>query len=467
MSEFLYKRGKSQTINLYVSPTGTGEGFTSSDPADLFDVLDNRLQNTGYDAIYIKCLPGTYDFSTRGVYYLPENTIIGIYGNDPSNPPIFTRAAGSGQNINWLFTSRKHSYLLLGYIIFDKWVDGSATADTDIPRVVALEWQSTLVLDRNIEIRGSKNNYSDGVSPFYLHNGSPTMHVYCTKSYYTVTFNALGSNSSDSTYTAHLIHNNSDGNVYLGTWEGSAFELKMHGLGDWFIPFYGRNFITPQDGNSITVKFDKIYRLADITNCLGKFFVVLINQGYNNDGTVNASAVGGVDYYVKSILFQVSLSSITINVALNSDVYLNADTSHIAKFCYMLSSTFSITFVDNGYKFHCSENNGTSFLDFRFSNGVIHASDIITVDSGISMTGIYSFLNSIATLYFSVIDGNSLTTYGVNSYQASHINIWTTTISNCTTGIKARENSHVTVYNATYSGNTNNESADVGSSIVT
>ena len=442
--------------SIYVSPTGTGDGLDINDPANLFDVLDNRISSVSNKATIIYCLPGTYDFGTRSYTYLSSSQHLNILAYDTNNPPVFTRASGSGVQSNPFFYLNNEAILTFSDIIFDKWVDGTFNNTTDIPYIVIATGRSGINLYGNIEIRASKSNAS--FSPFTLTNGKPGLYVACYPGF---TFNSLTSVSGDSSVNNYIFKNTSEGDIIFDT----TINLQMHGLGDWISLVSGR-CITPSAGNSIAIKFDKIYRLFDGTHCLGNLYINLTNQGYNNDGTVNTSAVGGTDYYCKDRLFYFHRSRIVVKITLNSNIYLNGDD---VKYISLYYCSSEIMLYPNSYKLHCSTNNCNRVYDIRYGDTIIDGSmdyptSGVVIDTGIIVGCMYYCASNYGTIYLTVIDG---TTTGIIIERSSKITVWSTSISNCTTGIDVSNNSHLYLYNATFSGNTTNTQVETGSSIVT
>lgn len=481
-------------VHVYVSPNGTGSGSSADDPAYFKDIFAKLTSNLDKSSVTVFCLPGTYDFGDTSYNMFGH---IVIKASDSSNKPVFTRSTQVAVN-KYLFTVYNvGSFLSFYNIIFDKWSAGRGDTDTDIP-ACAEAYGGGEVRILGCEIRATKfSGAISGVQCFYASNKESQIAILANLSTSDPTLLFDAPNSTDpgsSSYNCYVCHCNNGGYITGFTSATLYVEIKAGALGSSLIVFDGLK--KTEYGSSIfDITFDSCYKLI-IADFATSIFINLKQQGYNSDGTVNNTAVGGTDYKVYNTLFALAYSAnCRITITLKSDVfcekyfflagqasgkvYLNA-----ANAVNINSSAAGNSLSDNAAIYlntsalYCliSENvsvNNVNNLKFDYGVLTVTGSGISMIKStttGTSLTisgrsaAVY-VKSSIIRVYYAELVG------AVNGIHLQNTNcdatLYSVAINNNTTGINIENSSKVTTSNVTFSGNTNNYSSNANVSAAT
>jgi len=484
------------TTYIYVSPNGNGTGLSESSPAYFKDVFAKLSQSHSLGTIVVKCLPGTYDFEDNYTYRIKGNVSIRAF--DDENKPIFTRTALSA---DYLFGAYSNDILSFHNIVFDKWSAGRGDADTDIP-ACAKAYGRGEVMVLNCEIRATKfSGAINGVSCFTaINKGSQVTilaNIYTSDP--TILFNAPDSIAPGSTANRFSILYGYNGGIITGFTAATAkIEIKAGALGRALTVFKGLAK-TEVSATTFHVTFDSCYRLIESSYHTKGINMFLTQRGYNTDGTVDNTAVGGTDFKVYDTLLALKYSArCRIVFTLYSDIFCenhfilaekcsgyviltsnNSNTRNINSTASgnSSSSNAAINVKNAACMFEINPSvviNNTSGLQFndgiQVSNSMGNTVVLSSV-SGSNVTiggrGSAVRLNTKANVYLRTV---TLTDAGNGLYLAPSGNeclIIDSSVTNNTTGINVTNGSRVTTQNVTLSGNTNNYNSGANVSAAT
>jgi len=472
----------SMATTVYVSPNGTGAGGSANDPAYFKDVL-HKIQTawaTKENRVDVYFMPGTYDFedasySFRGNIYFKAA--------DNNNWPVFTRSVQVSNSAYLFHVYDEGSRLGISRITFDKWSAGRGDTDTDIPACARAANGGLLVLVA-AKVNASKFSGNSTYTTCFMASNAAVVYLAGTssESYKVLEFNSLGSTAPSGSQIWNIIAGYNGGVVKNLLWGTSGVQVKAGALGQAMIVI--KSLQDTGANGAIGFTFDNCYRLVT-TSGLRSATITVKQEGYNADGTVDNTAVGGTDFKVYNTLFDFEYSGKSyVNIILNSDVFCE---SH---FLLAQKSSGHVILSTDG---NTRNINSTASGNSSSNNSAIHIENaacflqttqdvVIGNTSGLkfydgikvaSSTGSTTIASSSGTITVSgrnaamkvsdhgkVYGKNLLLTNSSNGLYlpplGNECTLVDTNITNNTTGINVTAGSKVTTNNITFSGNTNN-----------